>query len=220
MFSKFIFEYFLGYADCIGLFMPLLVFVLLGKKIQMPGKQAAVIFYCIFFVLTMLASYLSYNDLYNNWVYDTIPLLLSIPIYFFFREIPNSIIGKKLNLLCLLLFLFYYVFTWETAIDIPLNTEYYLYFAMYILICAAGYLLQELKLMREGFMFARIEFWMVASLLFYACVCTLMWSFFAYLISNGPEAFLHYAYIWSLCHNLTLFIACSVFSWVLYRKFR
>ena len=110
--------------------------------------------------------------------------------------------------------------TWQTAIDIPLNTEYYLYFAIFILINAAGYLLQELKLMRDGFVFNRVEFWMVASLLFYACVCTLVWSFFTYLIDKGPEDFLHYAYIWSLCHNLTLFVSCVSFSWVLYRKFR
>jgi len=220
MFTRFLFEYILGYIDCIGLLTPLLVFLFLRKRIQMAGKHAAVLYFAIFFVLTILASYLSYNDLYNNWVYDTIPLFLIVPIYFFFSQIPNSNLGKKLNLFFLFLFILYYFFTWKIAIDIPLNTEYYLYFAIYILICTAGYLLQELKLMRDGLILSRIEFWMVASLLFYACVCALMWSFFGYLISAGSEDFLHYAYIWSLCHNLTLFISCSVFSWVLFRKFR
>ena len=136
----------------------------------MPGKGSVIAYFAIFFVATMMASYLSYNDMYNNWVYDLIPLSLIIPLYFFFRQLPNSKIGKQVSMLYLILFLLYYIITWQTAIDIPLNTEYYLYFAIFILINAAGYLLQELKLMREGFVFNRVEFWMVASLLFYACV--------------------------------------------------
>lgn len=220
MIVRIIFETILGYIDCVGLLIPLLVFIFLGKKVVMPGKISVIVYYAIFFVGTLLASYLSYNSLYNNWVYDLIPLTLSIPLYIFFHALPNSKIGTRVSTLYFLLFLIYYLITWQTAVDIPLNAEYYLYFAIFILINAAGYLLQELKLMRAGFIFSRIEFWMVASLLFYACVCALMWSFFAYLIDNGPEAFLHYGYIWSLCHNLTLFISCASFSWVLYRKFR
>lgn len=220
MYWEYIFYYVFGYIDCVGLAIPLLVFAIMGKKIKMPGKRAILLYYILFFILTMFASYLNYKELYNNWVYDTIPLFLSIPLYFFFRELPNSTFGKRLSLLSLLLFILYYVFTWQTAIDLPLNTEYYLYFAIFILINVAGYLLEELKLMREGLLFNRIEFWMVASLLFYACVCALMWSFFAYLTSHEPEDFLHYGYIWSICHNLTLFISCTVFSLVLYRKFR
>jgi hypothetical protein len=220
MIGKFIFETILGYIDCVGLSIPLFVFVFLGRKVSMPGKESVIAYFAIFFVGTLLASYLSYNEMYNNWVYDLIPLSLIIPLYFFFRQLPNSKIGKQISVLYLFLFLLYYIKTWQAAIDVPLNTEYYLYFAIFILINAAGYLLQELKLMREGFVFDRIEFWMVASLLFYACVCTLVWSFFTYLIDKGPEDFFHYAYIWSLCHNLTLFISCFSFSWVLYRKFR
>jgi len=220
MIGKFIFETILGYIDCVGLSIPLFVFVLLGQKVSMPGKVSVIAYFAIFFVATMMASYLSYNDMYNNWVYDLIPLSLIIPLYYFFRQLPNSRIGKQISLLYFCLFLVYYGLTWRTAIDIPLNTEYYLYFAIFILINAAGYLLEELKLMGDGFVFNRVEFWMVASLLFYACVCTLLWSFFKYLIDKGPEEFLHYAYIWSLCHNLTLFVSCVSFSWVLYRKFR
>jgi len=220
MIGKFIFEPILGYIDCVGLSIPLFVFVCLGRKVSMPGKGSVIAYFAIFFVATMMASYLSYNDMYNNWVYDLIPLSLIIPLYFFFRQLPNSKIGRQISVLYFFLFLIYYAITWQTAIDIPLNTEYYLYFAILILINAAGYLLEELKLMGDGFVFNRVEFWMVASLLFYACVCTLLWSFFKYLIDKGPEEFLHYAYIWSLCHNLTLFVSCVSFSWVLYRKFR
>jgi len=220
MIGKFIFETILGYIDCVGLSIPLFVFVLLGQKVSMPGKVSVIAYFAIFFVATMMASYLSYNDMYNNWVYDLIPLSLIIPLYYFFRQLPNSRSGKQISLLYFCLFLVYYGLTWRTAIDIPLNTEYYLYFAIFILINAAGYLLEELKLMGDGFVFNRVEFWMVASLLFYAFVCTLLWSFFKYLIDKGPEEFLHYAYIWSLCHNLTLFVSCVSFSWVLYRKFR
>jgi ABC-type transport system involved in cytochrome c biogenesis permease component len=139
MIEKLIFETILGYIDCVGLSIPLFVFVFLGRKVSMPGKEFVIAYFAIFFVGTLLASYLSYNEMYNNWVYDLIPLSLIIPLYFFFRQLPNSKIGKQISVLYLCLFLFYYVITWQTAIDIPLNTEYYLYFAIFILINAAGY---------------------------------------------------------------------------------
>ena len=70
----------------------------------MPGKVSVIAYYAIFFVGTLLASYLSYNNMYNNWVYDLIPLSLIIPLYFFFRQLPNSKIGKQISVLYLILF--------------------------------------------------------------------------------------------------------------------
>ncbi|MCX6264249.1 MAG: hypothetical protein NTZ47_06845 [Bacteroidetes bacterium] len=210
----------LNYIDCIGLAIPLCLLIIYNRRVFFPGKKAVIIYYSIFFGVTVWASFLSAKGLYNNWVYDTLPLFLSYPLFFFFRSIPQSVVGARLSLAGLLLLNLIYLLSWESAIDIPLNTEYYLYLAIFILFNAAGYLLQELRLMREGTVFGRTEFWFVATLFFYSSVCTLLWSLFKYVSTRPPikGAVFEVGNLWGICHNSTLFFSCFIFSTVIYLR--
>ena len=126
------FNHMLNYIDCIGLAIPLCLLIIYNRRIFFPGKKAVIVYYSIFFGATVWATFLSAKELYNNWVYDTVPLLLSYPLFFFFRSIPQSVVGARLSLAGLLLINLIYLLSWERAIDIPLNTEYYLYLAIYV----------------------------------------------------------------------------------------
>lgn len=205
------------YLDCIGLGLALIIFSILYKRVTFKGKLYAFLYSLIFFVCTAFASFLSFKDLYNNWIYDLVPLLLSIPLYFFYRSQALTLLSKRINLIAFLAILIVYAITWRRAIDIPFNAEYYLVFALFIMINSVIYLFQELNHMTGIETHKKIEFWFIATLFFYASVCSLLWSAFSYL-SSLPVAqtkTIIPGLVWSYCHNTILFIQSLVFSLIL-----
>lgn len=207
------FSYILNYSDCIGLFLVLIMLTYFNKYLNFTGKKWVFVYFGIFFIGFSSANILEYLRVPNCWIYDLIPLLLSVPLYYFFRSLPHSILFFRINLSSLIVFLILYLVSWEKVFDIPLNSEYYLYFVFFIFIQSAGYLLEELKTMTGIPIFARTEFWFIISLLFYSSVCALLWANFIYLFSNTISIKHEYeiAYLWLIYHNTILFISCMIF---------
>jgi hypothetical protein len=202
----------LNFSDCIGLGLVLFNLTYYDKQLNFPGKIWVFSYFIVFFMGVLTANILGKLLVPNCWIYDSIPLLVSIPIYLYFRALPHSIFFAKINFSAIIIFFAVYLFTWKKVIDLPLNSEYYLYLAFFILINSAGYLLEELKRMRTIPVFLRIEFWFVVSLLFYSCVCSLVWTNLIYLFSNTTSKYTNEKVnLWIVYHNSILFISCLIF---------
>jgi membrane-associated HD superfamily phosphohydrolase len=200
------------YSDSLGLVISLIALFFFNRAIEFPGKKPVKYYYIIFFLLTVFATVLSDLDIYNNWVYDTIPLFLSVPLFFFFRAIFKNQSSRNTSVVSMAIFCIVYIVTFKKAINLYLNTEYYLCFAVFILINSASYLLEQLSFMNEGSVIKRVEFWFVVSLMFYAFVGNLIWTTFTYLIENGKLSKSLNMGLWPVLHNSTLFISCSIFT--------
>lgn len=203
------------YIDCIGLTIPLIVFLFYWKKISFVGKNLVAIFYFIFWIGTITVSIPDYIFVIqdNTWIYDLIPFLISIPLFFFFKKTVKSNVASQLNIISGFILLGYYLFTLKNIINGKLNVEYYLFFALFILINSVFFLYDELNQLQEIIVYKRIEFWFITTLFFYAGVCSLVWSFFFYVGSLPKEKVAwRFGIIWPICHNTLLFIQSFVFS--------
>lgn len=203
---------FFHYADSLGLVMSLIILLFFNRATEFLGKKSVKYYYIIFFLLTVFATVLSDLDIYNNWVYDTIPLFLSVPLFFFFRAIFKNQSSRNTSVVSMAIFCIVYLVTYKTAINLYLNTEYYLCFAVFILINSACYFLEQFSFMNEGSVIKRVEFWFVVSLMFYAFVGNMIWATFTYLIENGKLNKNLIMGLWPVLHNSTLLISCLIFT--------
>jgi hypothetical protein len=206
---------YLYYFDCIGLSIPLIVFAFFGRQISFSGKKFVVGYYLIYWCTTILATIVSDFDFLttNNWIYDLTPLLLIIPLYLFFNQLHDSSLPKRVNKVMAVLVIISYLITYKNILNGEFNPEYYLLFASFILINSVFYLIGEIIQLKDIFAFKKTEFWFIASLFFYASVCSLLWTFFKYLelLPKSNDSW-QFGSIWPFAHNTTLFIQSFVFS--------
>jgi hypothetical protein len=212
---------FLQYADLFGLVIAILVLIKCNHVSRLKNKPLFLLYYGVFFLLSLIASLIP--DLIkfksNNWIYDNIPLILCLVLYLFFNSIFTSNLGKKICLVSIGFVILYYFFTWGKAIDRYPNTEFYLIYALFIVVNSVTYLLQELTNIKEESVFNNVEFWFVTSLFFYVSSGTLFWMFFKDIYTRYPNSF-NFEYLWAICHNSILFLSCIIFTSAIYLKTR
>lgn len=206
---------YLYYFDCIGLSIPLIIFIFFGSQISFSGKKYVVGYYLIYWSTTISATIVSDLDLLktNAWIYDLTPSLLIIPLYLFFNQLHDALIPKRINKVMAVLVIISFLITYKNILDEEFNPEYYLLFASFILINSVFYLIGEIIQLKDIFVFQKTEFWFIASLFFYASVCSLLWTFFKYLefLPRSNDSW-QFGSIWPFTHNTTLFIQSFVFS--------
>ena len=210
---------FSGYSDSIGLAVVFFSLIINYKYILSSFKVWIFIFYLIFFLSTIVTTVFNFLDGNNNWAYNLLPILLTIPLFYFFNKLHDSAILKKFNRIYTLLYFLSAIIFWENIFQINLNPFFYLLFSFYILINSVGYLYEEMTLMRSRNVFYKIEFWFLSCLFFYAIICVIVWSLFSYLENNklAQEEFMHPGYLWAYCHNTILFIQSFVFSIAIFK---
>jgi len=209
-----LFDFFSSYSDVIGL---TIVFVSLNfnySKLNSEYKNWIYLFFLIFFSMTFGTTVLNFFKLKNNWVYNLAPVLLTIPLYFFFDKLHDSIILRMANKVYVGLYMIAAILFWNNIFQLNLNPFFYLLFSFYILMNSVGYLNEEMTTMRSQNVFAKTEFWFITCLFFYATICVIVWSFFSYLQHDitAQENFLHPVNLWIYGHNNVLFIQSLVFS--------
>ena len=209
------------YADIIGLTIVFICLSMRYKKITSPFKNSMFVFYGIFFCLTALTTAFNIAGLKNNWIYDALPVLLMLPLYFFFQKLHETAFLKNFNKIYAAIYFLAAIFFWKNIIQLYLNPFFYLLFSFYILINSVGYLNEEMTSMRSENVFTKIEFWFITCLFFYAIICVIVWSLFSYLENNvsAQRQLLNPYYLWTYCHNSVLFIQSFVFSIVLVKNF-
>lgn len=202
---------FFNYIDCIGLSLPLITFITLRKRISFPQKNMVILFYVIFFGLSIVATYArSLFNMSNLVFYNLIPILLMIPLYFFFKSQLTSPFWKKiLNSIGLLLLIYFIVST--DTVSTLLNSYYYLIFSYYVMFGAFIYLIEELNFSKSRSTNLRVEFWFIVCLFFYASNCLLVWSLYDWLAFTLNDS-RRVSIVWSSLHNSVLFIHCIIFS--------
>lgn len=208
-----------NYIDSVGLLLPLLSFWIFRKRNYFPGKIFLIAYFLIFFLLTFYATVIADLGYFNNPIYDVIPLILSIIVYFFFQKQQQSPYASLLSSAMLLLIFVLYVVTFKSVIDIDLNTEYYLFFSIFVLMNATLYLLNEINRLHDLNIHNTPQFWFIVCLTFYALASALVWGSFEY-VKSRPSILgdLNIKYFWVVTHNPILFISCLVFSISLARK--
>jgi hypothetical protein len=154
----------------------------------------------------------------NNWLYDNIPLVLSIILFVFYHKLSDSKTAKLICKFSFLSVLIFYIFTWRNAINRDPNLEYYLVYTIFIILNSVIYLRDQLNNLRSDSLFAKGEFWFITSIVFYSSSCSLFWVFFKDIYTNYPT-FFNKNYLWS-CHNIILFISCIIYSSGIYFKTR
>jgi len=211
---------FFEYADVIGMAIVLLVLLLRRDSTILENKYFFLIYYGIFFISSLFASLIP--DIIklksNNWIYDNIPLFLCLVLFFYFQKIFKSAFSKKLNGIIFSLFIVFYIFNWSKAVDRLPNSEFYLIYALFIIINAVLYFIQEL-INIDVPVFEKGDFWFISSVLFYSSSGTLFWMFYKEIYSKYPNQF-NLEYLWPVCYNSIQFISCIIFASAIYLKTR
>jgi hypothetical protein len=212
-FLTYIFNYFY-YLDCIGLALPLIIIFFNKNRVSLAFKKSFSLFYLLYFLASLLATILyDVFDKSNTWVYNVIPILIIVPLYIFFRKVPQTPIGYAVSKIAFVCFIGVYIFTFPQLTKKFLSPTYYLLLAFYIMFNSVSYLIKEIVTMREGVILRKQEFWFVISIFYYASACVIVWSAFSYLERNNiPNIRVNPSVLWVICHNTVLFIQCLVFS--------
>lgn len=208
------FDLFVSYADSIGLVFVFCHLIFFYKKILTPLKKWFLFFYLIFLSLTIITTTFNITGGNNNWAYNSLPILLTIPLFNFFGNLHEAILLKWFNKIYFIGYLLIAILFWKNIFQLNFNPIFYLLFSFFILINSVGYLYEEMTLVRSKNVFKNIEFWFVSCLFFYAIICVIVWSLFSYLEQNtiAQEKYLHPGKLWVYCHNTILFIQSFVFS--------
>ena len=211
---------FFEYADVIGLAIVLLVLLFRRDSTILENKHFFLIYFCIFFISSLFASLIPDVIKFksNNWIYDNIPLFLCVVLFFYFKKIFKSPFSKKLSGTIFSLFILFYIFNWNKALDRLPNSEFYLVYALFIIINAVLYFVQEL-INIDVPIFEKGDFWFITSVLFYSCSGTLFWMFYKEIYSKYPNQF-NEEYLWPVCYNSIQFISCIIFASAIYLKTR
>jgi hypothetical protein len=201
------------YIDCVGLFLPLIIFWILGKKLSFPGKKNIAFYFFTYFVITSIATRIADLGYYNNYIYDVLPLVLSIILFSFFNRQFHTRHLSHVSFAILLMIVLVYILTWKNVVDIDLNAEYYLFFAIFILINATLYFFQEINRAHILSIYDTPQFWFIVSMTFYALASAIVWGSFEY-VKSKPSVIgdLNIKYFWVVTHNPILFVSCLVFS--------
>lgn len=185
-------------------------------------KKFILFYYVLYFSLDSIGNFLPRivkSVKTNTWIYDNIPLFLCISLFFFFKSVHTTRYGHLLNKFSLGIIGVYYLVTWPNSIDLPPNTEYFLLYAIFIVINSVTYLLQELYDIQVDSLFSKSNFWFITSLLFYSSSSSILWMFYKEIYTKYPTNF-NLEYLWSICHNSILFISCIFFSLMIYLRTR
>ena len=216
------------FADTIGLAIAFLItFLLRTDNFVRERKNIVLLYFFSYFFLSLYGNlypnfYYWYRPFYpvnsNNWLYDNIPLVLSIILFVFYYKLSDSKTAKLICKFSFLSVLMFYIFTWRNAINRDPNLEYYLVYTIFIILNSVIYLRDQLNNLRSDSLFAKGEFWFITSIVFYSSSCSLFWVFFKDIYTNYPT-FFNKNYLWS-CHNIILFISCIIYSSGIYFKTR
>ena len=216
------------YADTIGLAVAFLITYLLRTKNGITERKNFILLYFFsYFFLSLYGNlypyfYYWYRPLYpvnsNNWVYDNIPLILTVVLFGFYHKLSESKTANRISKLSFLLVVIFYIFTWRNAINRDPNLEYYLVYTIFIILNSVIYLHNQLNNLLSDSLFNKGEFWFITSIVFYSSSCSLFWVFFKDIYTNYPT-FFNKNYLWS-CHNIILFISCIIYSSAIYLKTR
>ena len=215
-----IFLLFFEYADVMGMAIVLLVLLLRRDSTILENNHFFLIYYGIFFISSLFASLIPDVIRFksNNWIYDNIPLFLCAVLFFYFKKIFKSAFSKKLNGIIFSLFMVFYIFNWNKAVDRLPNSEFYLIYALFIIINSVLYFIQEL-IKIDVPVFEKGDFWFISSVLFYSSSGTLFWMFYKEIYSKYPNQF-NLNYLWPVCYNSIQFISCIIFASAIYLKTR
>jgi hypothetical protein len=211
---------FFEYAEVIGMAIVLLVLLLSRDSIILENKHFFLIYFSVFFISSLFASLIPdvIRVKSNNWIYDNIPLFLCVVLFFYFKKIFKSAFSRKLSGIIFSLFILFYIFNWEKAVDRPPNTEFYLIYALFIIINSVLYFIQEF-INIDVPAFEKGDFWFITSVLFYSSSSTLFWMFYKEIYSKYPNQF-NLEYLWPVCYNSIQFISCIIFASAIYLKTR
>ena len=211
---------FFEYADVIGLAIVLLVLLFRRDSTILENKHFFLIYFCIFFISSLFASLIPDVIKFksNNWIYDNIPFFLCVVLFFYFKKIFKSAFSKKLSGIIFSLFILFYIFNWNKAVDRLPNSEFYLIYALFIIINSVLYFIQEL-IKIDVPIFEKGDFWFITSVLFYSSSGTLFWMFYKEIYSKYPNQF-NLEYLWPVCYNSIQFISCIIFASAIYLKTR
>lgn len=214
-----LFNTFTSYSDSIGLSIVFFSLISNYSKLISNYKRWILFFYLIFFLSTLVTALLNVFSETNNWMYNLLPILLTIPLFFFFNQLHDSRFLKIFNTSYFLIYLAGAIIFWQNIFQLYLNPFFYLLFSFYILFNSVGYLNEEMTTMRSQNLFQKTEFWFIACLFFYATICVIVWSLFSYLEHNSSaqKKFLHPGHLWMYGHNTTLFIQSFVFSIAIFK---
>lgn len=211
---------FFEYADVIGMAIVLLVLLLRRDSTVLENKYFFLVYFSVFFISSLFASLIPdvirFNS--NNWIYDNIPFFLCVVLFFYFQKIFKSAFSKKLNGIIFSLFILFYFFNWNKAVDRLPNSEFYLIYALFIIINSILYFIQEL-IKIDVPVFEKGDFWFITSVLFYSSSGTLFWMFYKEIYSKYPNRF-NLDYLWPVCYNSIQFISCIIFASAIYLKTR
>ena len=219
---------FSAFSDTLGLFVALLATVLF-KSQQFTIKNRKIIFiyffaYCILSLYGNIYPFVFYwfRPLYfsnsNNWLYDNIPLILTVILYVFFYSLSTSKTGKILCKLSFLLLVVFYLLTWKNAFNKEQNLEYYLIYTIFVILNSLMFLIAQVNEINTVSLFDKGEFWFISSIVFYTSSCSIFWVFYKDIYTLYPTMF-NLDYLW-FCHNIILFISCLFYSLAIYLKTR
>lgn len=215
------------YLDGLAPIVPLLILLTGYKTFQLKGKVFVLLFFIISTIGFLTTDYIDHLGDNNLLVYNIIPLFFVVNLYFFFRIIHINPVIRNINTLMLICLVVLYFYRKEYILEYKVfGSPYYIMFSIFTLVNCLGYYYQEFIAMGEIVMWRKLEFWFIASILFYASTSFVIWGFFKMLMDKGTAIGLnkkelkYIGDLWQL-HNVVFTISClGFFGALIWKRFK
>lgn len=145
----------------------------------------------------------------------------------FFRQVFKSRGPRQASFLTAFLFFLIVITNFEQSFLFnSFASIYFISFSLYTILNAVIYYWHEFQRISDIPVWDKLEFWFITIILFYTGLSAVVWTFFKYLTDRAislklsEDEKMYIGDLWVL-HNITFFIACLSFSFILiWRKFK
>lgn len=176
------------------------------------------LFYLSCFAGYTLAATIGVCGFTNLWLYNWLPIVFIVPLFFYFNGLhqgKNSVLlNKVLAAGVLLLYAFNTQHLWNPK---DFASLFYIYFACFIIVNAIGFYQYEFKYIGAVPIWEKNAFWFVSALLIYAGFSAFIWASFGAMVDRGirlklsEDELKYIGDLWKL-HNFVFAISCFLYS--------
>lgn len=213
------------FLDGLAPMIPIVVIAIKYPTLPHVGIRWILLFFIACFAGYAFAATIGVCGFNNLWLYNWLPLIFSVPLFFYFKILHKGQIAIITNIVlaagCILLYAFNPQHLWKPNAFASLL---YIYFACFIIVNAACFYIEEFQFMNSIPIWEKNAFWFVSSLLIYAGFSAFIWASFGVMMDRAialkltEDQLKYIGDLWKL-HNFIFAISCILYtSYLLWKK--
>lgn len=215
------------YLDGIAPVLPLIALAVRVRQIHSYARVSITTFFAICLLGYLSADILGDIGKNNLYIYNVMPTFLVLIMSVLFQQVLKKKQAKRVSLFFAFSFFFIEIITFESSFLFQsFASIYFISFSLFFILNTVTYYWQEFRQIDDIPVWNKLEFWFITIILFYTSLSAVVWAVFKYLTDRAisliltKDEQLYIGDLWVL-HNITFFIACLLFSFIIvWRKFK